>query len=510
MEIELDGRNLSMEELLLVATGVADAIISETAKAGIEAATKTVEGIIERGEVAYGINTGFGALCNTSIDPSKLGDLQANLIRSHACGIGEAMEVVPVRAMMCARANSLCRGNSGIRIEVIQRILDMLNLGLTPVVPRIGSLGASGDLAPLSHVALTIMGEGSVIDQYGEFYDTAQALVDNDLKPIQLQAKEGLSLINGTSQILSWLTISHAILSDLLPLADLILSTSIEALSGSIAPSDERLHAARPHPGQALVANRILRALQNSEINQAHADCDKVQDPYSFRCAPQVHGPANEVLQRLGDVITIELNSATDNPLVFPDPNNPGPHEVVSGGNFHGEILALTADAMNAAVHEIASISERRMDTLLDTNRSGLPAFLANESGLESGMMIVQYAAVAAIADLRAHLGPHTTFSLSTSANQEDHVSMGATAAWHLFQSAQRLADILSCEAIIACEGLEHHQEKAGDGVDALYKHVRTLVEPLQGDRSLAGEMADLANDFLNGIGDENIHPYLD
>jgi histidine ammonia-lyase len=510
MEIELDGRNLSMEELLLVATGVADAIISETAKAGIEAATKTVQGIIERGEVAYGINTGFGALCNTSIDASKLGDLQANLIRSHACGIGEAMEVVPVRAMMCARANSLCRGNSGIRIEVIQRILDMLNLGLTPVVPRIGSLGASGDLAPLSHVALTIMGEGSVIDQYGEFYDTSEALLNNDLKPIQLQAKEGLSLINGTSQILSWLTISHAILSDLLPLADLILSTSIEALSGSIAPSDERIHAVRPHPGQALVANRILRALKNSEINQSHADCDKVQDPYSFRCAPQVHGPANEVLQRLGDVITIELNSATDNPLIFPDPANPGPHEVVSGGNFHGEILALTADAMNAAVHEIASISERRMDTLLDTNRSGLPAFLANDSGLESGMMIVQYAAVAAIADLRAHLGPHTTFSLSTSANQEDHVSMGATAAWHLFQGAQRLADILSCEAIIACEGLEHHEKSPGDGVDAFYKHVRTLVEPLQGDRSLAGEMADLANDFLNGIGDGDIHPYLE
>ena len=511
LNIELDGATLSPEAMLLVATGIATVSISEEAKTRVNSARKTVEGIIQREETAYGINTGFGALCNTRIDAASLSDLQTNLIRSHACGIGEPMDAVPVRAMMVARANSLCKGNSGVRIEVIERILEMLNLGLTPVVPRIGSLGASGDLAPLSHVALTLIGEGEVCNEDGNLMSTEKALAACGLKPITLQAKEGLSLINGTSQIISWLSISYAVLRDLIPLCDLILCASIEATKSSVAPADERLHRARPHSGQALVASRIRRAMQNSSNLESHAECERVQDPYSFRCAPQVHGPANEALHRLYEVISIELNSATDNPLIFPDTNNPGPHEVVSGGNFHGEVLGLAADAMNAAVFELASISERRMDTMLDANRSSLPAFLASQSGLESGLMIVQYSAAASIADMRAHTRPHSTFSLSTSANQEDHVSMAATAAWHLLQASQRLADVLACEALIACEGLEHISEDLGDGVKALYEHVRRIVAPLEGDRSLSQEIADLAHDFLNGFADDqDLSNYID
>ena len=307
------------------------------------------------------------------------------------------------------------------------------------------------------------------------------------------------------------MSISYAVLRDLIPLCDLILCASIEATKSSIAPADERLHRARPHSGQALVASRIRKTMQHSSNLESHADCDRVQDPYSFRCAPQVHGPANEALHRLYEVISIELNSATDNPLIFPDTNNPGPHEVVSGGNFHGEVLGLAADAMNAAVFELASISERRMDTMLDANRSSLPAFLASQSGLESGLMIVQYSAAASVADMRAHTRPHSTFSLSTSANQEDHVSMAATAAWHLLQASQRLADVLACEALIACEGLEHISEDLGDGVKALYEHVRRIVAPLEGDRSLSQEIADLAHDFLNGFADDqDLSNYID
>ena len=511
VNIELDGATLSPEAMLLVATGIATVSISDSAKDGIHSARETVEGILEREEIAYGINTGFGALCNTRIDADSLSELQTNLIRSHACGIGEPMDAVPVRAMMTARANSLCKGHSGVRIEVIERILEMLNLGLTPVVPRIGSLGASGDLAPLSHVALTLIGEGEICDEDGHIMPSLEALQSCDLEPLSLEAKEGLSLINGTSQILSWLSISYAVLRDLLPLSDLILCTSIEATKSSIAPADERLHDARPHSGQSLVAARIRKAMQNSAILQSHIDCERVQDPYSFRCAPQVHGPANEALHKLYETICIELNSATDNPLIFPEPNNPGPHEIVSGGNFHGEVLGLAADTMNAAIFELASISERRMDTILDSKRTDLPPFLASNSGLESGMMIVQYSAAAAIADLRAHTRPHSTFSLSTSANQEDHVSMAATAAWHLLQASQRLADILACEALIACEGLEHRDDEPGDGVKALYEHVRGIVSPLNGDRSLSDEIADLAHDFLNGFADDQVlSNYLD
>ena len=511
VNIELDGNTLSPEAMLLAATGIATVSIAEESLPRISAARTVVEGIIERGEFAYGINTGFGALCSTNIDAESLSQLQVNLIRSHACGIGEPMDAVPVRAMMVARANSLCKGHSGIRVEVIQRLVDMLNLGLTPVVPRIGSLGASGDLAPLAHVALTVIGEGDVIDEDGHLMPSAKALADCDLKPLVLAAKEGLSLINGTSQIIAWLSISYAVLRDLIPFCDLVLSASIEATNSSAAPADERLHEVRPHSGQSLVATRIRRALAESEILASHSDCDKVQDPYSFRCAPQVHGPANEALQKLYEVIFIELNSATDNPLIFADESESGPHEVVSGGNFHGEILGLVADAMNAAVFELASISERRMDTMLDASRSQLPAFLAADSGLESGMMIVQYAAAAAIADMRAHSRPHSTFSLSTSANQEDHVSMAATAAWHLLESSQRLADIMACEAMIACEGLEYRDEAPGVGVVALYNHVRRIVAPLDGDRSLSDEMAELAYDILNGFGDdEKLTSFLD
>ncbi len=497
--IHLDGQTISTTDLCDVAYGRARAEIALDAMPKIAAARHVVENILDKDLTVYGVNTGFGSLVNTRISKDDLAELQLNLIRSHACGLGQPLSIPHVRAMMLARANSLAKGHSGVRFEVIEQLIAFLDHDITPLVPRIGSLGASGDLAQLAHMALSLIGEGQSYGTNGQLKPTKELLLEMGLIPLKLEAKEGLSLINGTSLMVGLMADAEHQLARLLPMADLILAVSIEARSCSIKPADERVHSVRPHVGQGLVAQRIRLFMEGSDNLQMHSDCNLVQDAYSFRCAPQVHGAVLESHNRLQEVVTIDLNSATDNPLIFPNPKNRGADEVISQGNFHGEILALAGDAMSLACFELASISERRIDQILDHARSGLPPFLAGNPGFESGMMIVQYAAAAAIAEMRVYANPATAINIPTSANQEDHVSMGATVAWSLIQAVERLADVLACELIVAGEALEHLTSTPSKWVAALHRNLRGVVQPLSGDRSLSGEMHQVAKILASG-----------
>ena len=498
MDIALDGHTLTSSEVLRIASGDATVSLSSNALPRVNAARSVVERILSNDETVYGINTGFGALVHQRISSEDLSQLQTNLVRSHATAIGELMSKEAVRAMMAVRINSLAKGNSGVHPDVLNQLIHFLNFDIVPAIPRIGSLGASGDLAPLSHMALSLIGEGEVLKEGGGVEPTSIQLSKHGLIPLELRAKDGLSLINGTSQMCSYLSMAEQRIADLLVYADLALCTSIEARKASVKPSDSRVHDARPHPGQLLVSQRIRQILHASPIMDSHADCDQVQDAYSFRCAPQVHGAIYERFMALQSTLNIELNSATDNPLVFPDLSNPGPHEVVSQGNFHGEVLALTADSMTAALFELGSISERRIDQLLDPARSKLPAFLAKDSGLESGLMIVQYVAGASLSELHGHAAPRTIFSTSTSAGQEDHVSMGATACWNLLQATKRIAEVLACELVVACEALEFNTTEPSKHVTALKQRVRSIVSPLEGDRSTSAEIIAVSNQLLD------------
>ncbi|MBJ61736.1 MAG: histidine ammonia-lyase [Euryarchaeota archaeon] len=495
--IRLDGSTLSTAEISLVSRG-AKVEVATDAWNKVDSARAVVERILASGETVYGINTGFGALVSEIIPSKDLAALQVNLIRSHACGIGESMSIEDTRAMMCVRANSLIKGHSGVRRIIIEQIITFLNEDIIPVVPRIGSLGASGDLAPLSHMALALLGEGEVWSTDGPL-STSIMLKDKGLIGIDLSAKEGLSLINGTSQMCSFMVNAEVMLENLLTIADLIACVSMEARECSIKPMDERVHSARPHAGQSLVAKRITSIMRNSKILESHANCDRVQDPYSFRCIPQVHGAVLEAYGKLSSTIGIEINSATDNPLIFPNPSNPGQNEVISQGNFHGEILALCADNMSHAIFELASISERRIDQMVDPSRSDLPAFLAKNSGLESGMMIVHYVAAAALAEMHGRATPRSAFSTPTSGGQEDHVSMGATACWNLVESCNHLSQVLACELLIACEALEYRVSEPANHVRGLYRLVRKISEPLSGDRSTSKEIEEIAARLREG-----------
>ena len=496
--VTLDGNTISSSEVMAAVNGDAIIELTEGAWNRIITARNTIDEILESGEIVYGINTGFGSLVNTKIAPEQLQELQLNLVRSHATGLGDLMEINAVRAMMIARINSFAKGFSGVHPNVVQQLIDFVNLRITPCVPRIGSLGASGDLAPLSHMALALIGEGNVIDDDGNIQDTQDALTANGLIPVELHAKDGLSLINGTSQMLSYSVLSLDILDNLLPIADVIYCASLDAYQGTMKPTDTRVHDARPHPGQLTVAKRIREIISDSIIQQSNMAYKKVQDPYSFRCAPQVHGAVYEALLGMQSTIYIELNSTTDNPLVFADAPKLS-DRIVSQGNFHGEILSLCADRMSLALFELGSISERRMDQLLDSSKSGLTPFLAADSGLESGLMIVQYSAGAALAELHGHAAPRSAFSTSTSAGQEDHVSMGATACWNLYQACTRISEVLACELLIASEALSQREQQSSAIVNSLMKLVRNIAPILDGDRTTSAEINKIAKHLRDG-----------
>tara|TARA_B100000965_G_scaffold57491_1_gene43739 strand:- start:76 stop:1611 length:1536 start_codon:yes stop_codon:yes gene_type:complete len=497
-EIILDGNSLTIEQIVSISNYNTKVRLSESSISSIKKSRGLVEDIVSSGEVVYGINTGFGALSNVTISSDKLEDLQSNLIRSHACGIGERMDPNSVLMMMLVRANSLAKGYSGARLELIQLLIDMINNRVAPVVPRIGSLGASGDLAPLSHMTLGMMGEGKsqVQTREGEWitHNSEKALGNCGLKPVKLQAKEGLSLINGTSQMCSYLCQSIINLEMLIFAADAALSTSIEAIKGSYVAFDKRIHDVRPQLGQSISATRIRGFLKNSDINKSHIDCDRVQDSYSFRCAPQVHGPMIDVLREARRIVTIEINSATDNPLVF---SNNGKPEVISGGNFHGQTLAIISDNMAICIHEIASISERRINQVLDPQWSGQKAFLANDEGLESGLMIVQYVAAAVIAELSLLSNPVSTTNVPVSMGKEDHVSMGATGSYRTFKASKLLSSVISSELICSCQALDNIPENASDSVRKIHNWLRGYVSKIESDRSTTEDTEIIAEKIL-------------
>jgi histidine ammonia-lyase len=485
--LQLTGRDLTVANVVSVARGGRAVEVEPAARERMAVSRAVIEQVVASGDTVYGVTTGFGDLADVRISPEQTATLQQNLVRSHAAGIGEPLPTEVVRAMLLLRANALAVGLSGIRPEVVELLVAILNASIHPVIPSRGSVGASGDLAPLAHLALVVIGEGEA-EVGNQVVPGAEALAAAGLEPMELQAKEGLALLNGTQLMTAIGALALADAGILVRTADVTGAMSLEAMLGTATAFDDALIWARPHPGQLASAARLRELLADSEIGESHRSSPhKVQDPYSIRCMPQVHGAAADALAPLDDAVSVELNAATDNPLVFPD------GRVISGGNFHGEPLALALDHARLALTALASISERRTARILDTRLSGLPAFLADDPGIESGLMLAQYTAAAAVNELKTTAHPASADTIPTSANQEDHVSMGATSALLLRVAVDRTATVLAVEALCAARGLDLRQPHApGRGVRAAHAVVRDAVPPLDGDRPPSPDIAAL------------------
>src|SRR5437763_390739 len=494
--MELKGEQISLVQLAAVAFGGEAVCISPASRPRILASREAIEQIVERDEVVYGVNTGFGKRSDVRGCHGELRQLQLNLVRSHACGIGNPLSEAEVRAMMVLRANVLVLGFSGIRFDVIELLCEMLNRRVCPVVPEKGSVGASGDLAPLAHLALSLIGEGEAFFD-GKRMTSAEALRSAELTPLQLEAKEGLALLNGTQAMHAVGGLALLRAQRLARVADVSGAMSLEAVKGTPAAFDLRLQEARPHPGQKAVAEHLLSLMEDSEIRQSHLTEDpRVQDAYSLRCMPQVHGAVRGALAHCEDVLLIESASATDNPLVFGETD-----EVISGGNFHGAPLAFAFDYVAMAIADLMSMSERRTDRLTNPDKSeGLPAFLAQRTGVESGFMIAHVAAASLVNEARVLAHPASVDNITTSGGKEDHVSMGMTSALKLRSIVDLAENLLAIELLAAAEGLEYRRPlKAGRGVERAFAAVRKLVAPLTHDRALSGDIARVAEAIRQG-----------
>lgn len=487
--VELDGQKLSLAQVAGVARGAERVGLSEGARVRVERARSVVEKILDEGRVVYGVNTGFGKLSDVHIAPSELRELQLNLVRSHACGVGPALSEMETRAMLLLRANVLALGYSGARAVVVERLIEMLERGVHPVIPEKGSVGASGDLAPLAHLALVVIGEGEAVYR-GERMPGADALKRAGLEPLQLEAKEGLALLNGTQAMaaVGGLALHRAL--RLTQLADVAGAMTLEALKGTPAAFDERIHNARPHPAQIAVAAHLRELLRESQIRESHLVNDpRVQDAYSLRCIPQVHGAVRAALDHAREIVETETGSATDNPLVFADSE-----EVLSGGNFHGAPLALSFDYAALALTDLASISERRIERLVNPDLSeGLPAFLTAHPGMSSGFMIAQVTAVALLNEMKVLSHPASVDNVPTSGGKEDHVSMGMTAATKFRAIVENAEHVIAIELLAAAEGLEYRAPLLpGKGVRRAFEVVRARVPRLTQDRALAPDIQQM------------------
>jgi histidine ammonia-lyase len=494
----LDGLSLTIDDVLDVARGRPVALAPES-RPRIAAAREIVERVIREKRVVYGINTGFGYLKDQMIPEADLEVLQRNLILSHACGVGEPFSREVVRGVILLRANTLIQGYSGVRVLLVERLLELLNRGIHPVIPSRGSVGASGDLAPLAHLGLTLIGEGQA-EYQGELRPAAEILAEAGLVPLVLQAKEGLALINGTQPMSSLGCLVVQGLSQLLDIADMTAAMSIQAGLGSCQPFRAELHALRPHPGQRQSAAQLWQWMQKSELIDSHSGCDQVQDAYSFRCVPQVHGASRDACSYIQDVMTREINSVTDNPIILPGgADNEG--EIISCGHFHGQPVALAMDFAKVALSELANISERRIERLVNPQLSrGLPAFLTEHGGLNSGLMIAQYAAAALVSENKVLAHPASVDSIPTSANQEDHVSMGTIAANQALQILKHVRQVLGIELICACQALELRAPLTpSPAVAAVLKHVRTRIPALGTDRFMGPDLEAAAAMIADG-----------
>jgi histidine ammonia-lyase len=501
--LELNGQSLTLEEIANVATRGRQVTVSDAACERMKASRRVVEALVISGETAYGINTGFGKLADVRIAQDNLVALQRNLVRSHACGVGEPLPEAEVRAMLLLRANVLAKGLSGVRVAVIELLVAMLNARIHPVVPSRGSVGASGDLAPLAHLALALIGEGEVFFK-GQRMDSAVVLTAAGLAPLTLEAKEGLALLNGTQAMgaTGGLALFRGI--RVARLFDLAGAMSLEALRGTPTPFDARIHKARPHPGQLAVARHLRELLAESEIRESHRHNDsRVQDAYCLRCMPQVHGAARGVLAHGREVIEIEAGSATDNPLIFVGED--GQAEILSGGNFHGAPLALALDYAAIAVTDLISISERRIDRLINPDiNEGLPAFLSDHPGVSSGLMIAHVTAAALLNEAKVLAHPASVDSVPTSGGKEDHVSMGMTSALKFKRIVENAELVLAIELMAAAQGLDYRAPlKAAVRVERARVKVREHVSRLGEDRILSSDIEVLAGAVRAGKFDE-------
>ncbi len=483
MTIAIDGRSLPLDAIEAVAGGETIEL-TQNARDRVLHARQTVDRGFAAGDAIYGITTGFGRLANVRIDPSDAAVLQLNLVRSHAAGTGPPLSEPQVRAAQLLRVSSLAAGHSGVAPETLDLQIELLNRGVTPIVPSQGSVGASGDLAPLAHMTLILIGEGEAWYQ-GERMPGAQALQRAGLQPVTLRAKEGLSLINGTQVMTAITALSLLRAERLLLAADVIGAMSVEAFLATDHVYDARINALRPHPGQAAVADHLRALLAHSKIMLSHRTCGRVQDPYSFRAIPVVHGAARDAAAHVRSVVEIEVISVTDNPLIFPDDN-----EFLTGANFHGEPVALVADFLKIAMSEVANMSERRSYLLLNGEERGLPLFLSRKPGLESGLMIVQYCAAALVSESKSHGFPASIDSIPTSAGQEDHVSMGTIAARMLDRVLDNVEGALACELLCALAATDFRRPvTSGVGTHAAYEAARETIAPVATDRSYAADI---------------------
>ena len=480
----LDGESLTLEDVERVARGGGPVALDPAAREKVLASRRVIEAAVAAERKVYGVSTGFGSLSDVFIGGADRAALQVNLLRSHALGIGDPLGEPETRATILLRANVLAKGFSGVRPELIDLLCELLNRRVHPIIPERGSVGASGDLAPLAHLALVLIGEGEACCQ-GERLPGGEALRRTGLAPVTLQAKEGLALINGTCGMtaIGALALLHA--ERLVRQADIGGAMTVEALKGSFVPFDDRLQAVRPHPGQAVTARNLRALLQDSPINRSHKDCGKIQDSYTLRCIPQVHGGVRDAMAYAEGVLARELNAATDNPLVFPESG-----DILSGGNFHGHPVAVALDSLAVALAGLCGFVERRIERLVNPQLSELPPFLVKASGLHSGFMMAQISAAALAAEARVLATPASVQSIPTSGSKEDFVSMGWLAAVKAAQVADRLATLLALEFLCAAQGLDFLQPlRAGRGAHAAYEQIRRAVPHLEADRSLRPDL---------------------
>lgn len=483
--IYIDGESLTLEMMMRAAFDREPVCMDESARSRVISSRAVIDRALDSNAPIYGVTTGFGKLSDIRIPHHDIRQLQINLLRSHACGVGDPLTEPEVRAAMLLRANSLAKGYSGVRPEVIDSLLDILNKGVVPVVPSKGSVGASGDLAPSAHMALVMIGEGEAYYQ-GERVPGAIALQRAGIPALELQAKEGLSLLNGTQFMAAVGGLSLVCAENLVETADVAASLSLEVLLGSVVADDLRIHQVRPHPGQKTTASHISNMLRNSGIVESHKNCGKLQDAYSLRCVPQVHGAVRDALTHVREVISREINSATDNPLVFTEDN-----AILAGGNFHGAPIGYACDYAAIALADLASISERRLERLVNPDLSELPAFLTPHPGLSSGYMMLQVMVASLVSENKILSHPASVDSIPTSGDKEDHVSMGMTAALKLRSIVENLEIALAGEILAACQAMEFRKPLVpGEGTRKAYALVRHHVPPLETDRQVTPDLA--------------------
>jgi histidine ammonia-lyase len=499
--LHINGNDLALEAVREVAAERRPVLLSADARAAVERARAVVDALVAGNHLAYAITTGVGKLSDVRIAGDQIRELQVNLVRSHAVGVGEPLAIAETRAMMVLRANSLSKGYSGIRAVVIDTLCEMLNRGVTPFVPSQGSVGASGDLAPLAHLALALIGEGECFDDKGARVASSEALKRSQIKPLVLEAKEAVSLINGTQAMLGVGTLALLAAETLVDSADVIGSLSCDALKGTDAAFDERIHKARPHHGQIKTAANLRRMLEGSPIRESHRSCGRVQDAYSLRCIPQVHGAVRDTLAHCREVFETEANSAVDNPLVFISDPKKVEGEIISGGNFHGEPVAFALDFLAIALSALAGISERRIERLVNPALSeGLPPFLAPGAGLNSGFMMPQVTAAALVSENKVLAHPASVDSITTSGNKEDYVSMGMTAAIKLKRIVENACHVLAIEAMAAAQALDFLAPlKTSKRGQAAHAAIRSVCATMEKDRVMYHDFARLAELIASG-----------